>query len=611
LQQCSNTTRHTAEPRAISGVSTIRFTNLFAPCVLIAFSSALAACGSPSESSPPADSNDPNDTNTGDEGTLPEDDANGNGDGDATTNPETPGLNASDVIDFPSGVTVASPVSGTVGNGAGPLGPPNPGPYAGAPRLRLMVAAPNPDPNAPLPPPAGNAYAASANAIGDVLSGKVEIAETFNLSSFFTRGGNANCYGPSLSFQNHPNAIGPDPASGQFPGGDLGIWTASTESGEACAAAQLNARMRDVQNQVSMGLMGLAGLVAAYQSTGATWPADVVPGASIDLTPEMQAAGIADVSFNVASMTLGESGEGWSYTLDMAYSAAGGGTKNILLSLKHTVTDRDAGLFEGLLTYLIEDAYTDRNCRDRPNGDITINGSVHYIKSAETSLVLQARSGTACGLASAVPSANLLDAAITSSALSGNAVNPAGGWADNFNVFTAEFDPASLLGNYSYAWQAGSGDSHTRVLAVGLETEAAGEAYFGFGESVQTSLSGQIKGFICNWAGPGNQHATPDFAKYAQRQALTHDATTGRYLASAPSDSNITYAPTNSCMYDGSGSFVYDRNVNNDLGDDSVDTAAVMTSDTVLSFDLMTLADGEADIWEHITLRGYDLPSYP
>jgi hypothetical protein len=64
-------------------------------------------------------------------------------------------------------------------------------------------------------------------------------------------------------------------------------------------------------------------------------------------------------------------------------------------------------------------------------------------------------------------------------------------------------------------------------------------------------------------------------------------------------------------MYDGAGSFVYDRNLDNSLSDETTTTAGVMTSGTTLPFDLMTVADGEADIWEHIVSRGYELPAYP
>jgi hypothetical protein len=528
---------------------------------------------------------------------------------------EEDGLDASSIMDFPAGIAVASPVSGAAQVGApqpggvGPVGGSAQG-GLGAPAAfntsRWLVVIPP----APAPPPPPSAYDAATSVIRGVLSGSSSVESKFELQSFFRRAGNANCYGPSLKWEEHPGSTGTESA-GQLPGGDLGIWVASTESGEACAAAQLNARMQDVQAQVTMGLTGLAGLVAVYEHGGATWPDDVVPGSTLDLTAEMQATGVAGVTFDAASMALDDAGDTWSYAIELHYEAADGADKSIVLTLQHSVVDRDLEIFEGLLTYLIEDAYTERNCQDQPNGDITRNGSVHYVKSGASNVVLQARSGTACGSASSDASANLLDDAISSSRLTGFAVNPASNWSDNFNVFTAEFDPDSLLGSYSYAWQAGVGDSHTRVLAVGLETEAAGEAYFGFGDSVQTSLTGQIQGFICNWAGPGNDHAAPNFSRYAQRQALTRDTTRNRYVATGAAASDITYAPTSSCTYDGAGSFLYDRNLNGDLSDETTDTAAVMASGTALTLDLMSAADGEASVWDHILSRGYDLPSYP
>lgn len=526
------------------------------------------------------------------------------GGGDAWSRPQEAELAGLDVVDFPAGVTVASPVA-TGANRPGPMGPPSGGGSFAASRLRLMQSAGAPPPSAP-----ASAYVAAANKVVAVLGGTTSVAESFDLRAFFRRSGNANCYGPTLAWESHPDALGGDATTGQLPGGDLGIWVASTEGGEACAAAQLNARMLDVQSQVSMGLMVLAGLVQAYESTGAGWPDDVTPGDTLDLTEEMTAAGIEDVTFTAASMSRGDDGDTWTYVVELDYEAPGGGTKHVGTSLQHAVTDRDAGTFEGLLGYTIEDEYTDRNCGERPDGDHTLNGSVHYTKAGPSGLVLQARSATACGLASSSPSANLLDDPVESSALEGAAVNPDGDWADNFSIFTADFEPESSLGSYAYSWQAGAGDSHTRVLQVGLETEAGGEAYFGFGDRVQTSLSGQIQGFICNWAGPGGSHSPADFAKYAQRQALTRDAS-GRFVAADPSASNITYAPTNSCMYDGTGSFAYDRDLDGDLSDETPDTTAIMQSGTTLGFDLMTIADGEASIAEHIAARGYDLPSYP
>lgn len=530
---------------------------------------------------------------------------------------DTPPLDLSAVVEFPAGVTVASPVSGAPGLAAPPPGgspPPGSPPPGGNPNpnaalfaggLRLLADTDSLD-----DAPGKSAYAASAASIASVLSGESALASRFDASAFFVRGGNAPCYGPSLLWQNHPNATGGDPTSGQLPGGDLGIWSASAPGGEACAAAQLNARMRDVQSQVDMGLTGLAGLVAAYRAEGHTWPGDVSPGSSVDLTAALTTAGIEGATINLARISLDASGDVWSYTLDLDHGS-GAAARHVLIELSHAVTDRDAGTFEGLLRYVLEDSYGDRNCGALPSGDVSVNGSLHYIKDASNHLVLQARSATACGHASELPAANLLTEPVASTVLGGNAVDPAGAWQDNFNVFTAELDPETLEGSYSYAWQAGHGDGHSRVLDVGLDTPDAGEAYFGFGDRVQTSLSGEIRGFICNWAGPGNVHAGPDFARYAQRQFLTRDEATARFIVADDAASDITYAPTNSCMYDGAGSFVYDRNLDNSLSDESASSAGVMTSGTSLSFDLMTVADGEADIWEHIVGRGYELPAYP
>lgn len=587
-----------------------RKTSTTAPALLLALVSSVACTVQTTELDPsPGGSGGkgPTGENPGGSGGLSSG-GSGGGSGGTTPidqNPSSPALPTIDpasVIDFPASVTVASPVGAP---GAPPPNGPGPGGNAlSASGYRLLQD------GAPSVDEPKHVYAASTAFVAGVISGEVDLAERFDPRSFFVRAGNANCYGPSLAYAGHPDAPGGDAANGQLPGGDLGIWTASTESGEACAAAQLNARMRDVQAQVDMGLTGLAGIIAAYQADGHTWPDDVAPGSTIDLTDALEAVGIDEVAFIAASMSLDATGNVWSYTLDFDY-AADTGPKNISIVLSHAVTDREGALFEGLLSYLVEDSYPDRNCGDGPDGAISVNGSVHYIKSASDRLVLQARNGTACGHASLDVDANLLADEIESSVVSGYAVDPAGTWQDNFNVFTAEFDPDTLQGSYSYAWQAGSGDSHTRVLAVGIETESSGEAYFGFGDRVQTSIGGEIRGFICNWAGPGNNHSTPDFAKYAQRQFIVRDDETGRYVVPDASASDITYAPTNACMYDGTGSFVYDRDLDQSLEDESAETASVMTSGTTLPFDLMTVGDGEASIWDHIQGRAYSLPSYP
>jgi hypothetical protein len=85
----------------------------------------------------------------------------------------------------------------------------------------------------------------------------------------------------------------------------------------------------------------------------------------------------------------------------------------------------------------------------------------------------------------------------------------------------------------------------------------------------------------------------------------------------------MIYASTNSCTYDGSGSFIYDRDLDGELFNETTDTLVVDAAG-VLTLDLLSVshpgdysADVDAandvpDIWEVITnARGFSLPGYP
>jgi hypothetical protein len=95
------------------------------------------------------------------------------------------------------------------------------------------------------------------------------------------------------------------------------------------------------------------------------------------------------------------------------------------------------------------------------------------------------------------------------------------GWANNFSIFRADFNPVNNAGTYAYSWQAGAGDSHSRVLNVGIAGPDAlqGDAWFGFGQSLLSGaeLAGTINGFICNWAGPGADHSLIERARSDNR----------------------------------------------------------------------------------------------
>jgi hypothetical protein len=244
----------------------------------------------------------------------------------------------------------------------------------------------------------------------------------------------------------------------------------------------------------------------------------------------------------------------------------------------------------------------------------TNNGTLYYKRSSATDLLVNAREGGYCG--DGVVGATVTDADLDSSgaylfldpATTYDNGAHADGWANNFGIFSGRFNPGTQEGDYVYAWQAGGLDDHARVFQLGMNADAAdGEAYFGFGDSLGTS-DGSILGMICNWAGPGNSH-TP--SPYAQRQFFSFNATSGVF-ETPTGGSDIVYAPTNSCAYEGSpAGFTYDRDLSGVI--DGADVALVYSSTTApggaLDFDLMKTGSAST-IQEAINNLGFTLPPF-
>src|SRR5688572_26692841 len=110
----------------------IRHVHMIAPRLVAALASTLIACGAPSSASPAPETTDDSDDSgpsnpipTGSGGSSSNNDPGGGGTGGLSQDPLVPRLDVSNVVDFPAGITVASPMSGNVGNG-GPPGPPLP-----------------------------------------------------------------------------------------------------------------------------------------------------------------------------------------------------------------------------------------------------------------------------------------------------------------------------------------------------------------------------------------------------------------------------------------------------------------------------------------------------
>jgi hypothetical protein len=450
-----------------------------------------------------------------------------------------------------------------------------------------------------------SAFAARVERLDALLNGAVPTLTTLVKPELLVATDrDAGCYGPALKYlgAGHPDAPS-GAADGELPPGDVGLWIETdATTGDACAAAQLNARMTGAAMRGNQALRMLAILAQkAAISAGGLPSAGAAP---LDLTASMPTS-IPGLSFTQA--TIGQAVAG---TYDYAIKATlihptTSRTHAIELSLTHaTVT---AGTdFNGLLKYAVTDQFTGGNCPGSTGSDVTWVGTLRYDKSSETELDLSHRSGMYCGkgstaLASDVGATYESDGQLDpASKLSGST-----GWGNNFSRFAASLNPNTEAGRYVYAWQAGPQDSHSRTLQVNMTTLAASKAadtYFGYGVDIaDTGVNkGLIQGMFCNWAGPGNGPKSA-YTPFAQRQIMSLSGSNW-----AASVSNILYAPTNSCTDTSSTSAWLDRNVDGtvDASDGPVSIDSTTTVGTTQKFLIDQGTD--ADIKTRI---GFTLPS--
>ncbi|MCF2857986.1 hypothetical protein L1286_10935 [Pseudoalteromonas sp. SMS1] len=444
--------------------------------------------------------------------------------------------------------------------------------------------------------PASPTYFWATRRIDALLDGETPLLDVFRIQSFYRIGKNADCFGPQVVYQGHPNSADPATNSGTLPSGDLGLWLASESDGNACAVAQTNALLDGTKERSRMALMTLASMVSAAIDDGSGLPEE---GASVDLTTQMNSKGLANVNFSTASISL-TSGI-WQYNITLEYTV-GGSRYDIDLTMTHT-PGGDRSNYAGLLNYSVEGEvgvlgieFPGGNCSQNQR---TLVGSLAY-ERADQQMSLQARTATLCG--HSVSGAFNSDQQVNVQNKYHSTDNP-DGWSENFAIFGADFDLTSLAGDYAYVWQAGVNDSHSRILNIGFNdaTLENGEAHFGYGTDIDQT-NGLIQGFICNWAGPGNDHT---LQAYTQRQFFEYDSSTSTYLGTEHR-ANIEYAPTNNCDYDGTGSFVFDIDVSGALGDISQEDAAMSFNN-----DLWAPTDPTLTVAESILARGLKVPDVP
>ena len=443
--------------------------------------------------------------------------------------------------------------------------------------------------------PSVPSYFEATEQIGQILEGELAISDAFDVTEFYRVSINADCFGPQLKYQDHPEAASSASASGTLPSGDLGLWLAEDSSGNACSVAQVNALLSGIESQTQMALMVIASFISVADSEGESLPED---GASIDLTTYMNAQGITDVTFDSATISL-LSGI-WVYASELDYQVSGDDYR-ITISMTHTPSDEETN-YTGLLQYSVEGkegvagiSWPGFNCSQNER---TFAASLSYNR-ADDEMNLQLRNATLCGHSvNNIYNANgLVDVDNTYSSSNSD------GWSENFAILGADFDLTSLSGSYSYVWQAGVNDSHSRIFNIGFNDTSLdnGEAHFGYGEQV-TDTDGWIQGFICNWAGPGASHT---LISKTQRQFFEYDSSLGVYIGTEHR-ANIEYAPTTSCDYDGTGSFVFDIDLSDVLGDNTLEVSSL-----IFTNDLWESSDTSLTVPEALAARGISVPSVP
>jgi hypothetical protein len=443
----------------------------------------------------------------------------GSGDDDADLDPDAgddvgdDGGPGGEDAPFPVGLAVASPLSrGDSGMGPAPTARQS----GGMQVLPLINVTP------------GKSFSEKQAELAALLSGTT--AEDCALVLPHQMGGYSPlCYGPSLDYEDHPDGTG----TGQLPSGDLGIWEATQGESEPCAAAKLSSLINNVGDKVDYGLYMAASMVCLMNVNGVAMPAE---GASQDLTALVDGSvsannpGFTVHEASVARLADDASGDAvyaYSVNIDVLETISPTDEYTVTLDtvLEHVFDAASPGSYHGAMRGTIG-AF---GMRDPEAYSVAYERTGEYLRYG---LLLASYPADAEGL---------FDDA--------GKIDIAGDWTGNLNQGVFDLDAETgTFGNVSFAWQAGRGDSHTRVFNVfveGGEASVSGCGFFGFGPRFDadtgTASYNSISTFICNWAGPGNQHT--GLVGSAQKQCFASEA--GGPLA--VTENHIAYAPVNDC----------------------------------------------------------------
>lgn len=361
------------------------------------------------------------------------------------------------------------------------------------------------------------------------------------LTDITTNAPAVSCYGPNLAYINHPEGTadgddtysggingGSDMSDGVLPGGDLGLWSATVTDGTACAAAKINADIQGINYKVDNALLLSAAMSCVLRAAGQSLPA---VGSSVDLTSAFSTAVTANnPTATISSATIARESDSGSNAVYLYTISGTLNSKTVTINLKHSPQNSDNTQYVGRLWTAV-------------SGSQSSGFSVSYEKTASKVLFKM----TSSNFPNNETSTNMFN---TDGTFKLN-----GTWNGNIALTKAELDSTTFLGKFSYAWQAGTGDSHARVFNAYTASSGGadlGYAFFGFGQNFSNSGAGQasdaaISTFICNWAGPGGSHNAATGVGKAQKQYLKF--VTDKWVPNPDvADPNkLDYAPVTTC----------------------------------------------------------------
>jgi hypothetical protein len=331
----------------------------------------------------------------------------------------------------------------------------------------------------------------------------------------------STCYGPEISYLNHPDGADGAACSAGAPCldyGDVGIWLASSTTGEACSVEKANSTLKTGADTINFAMRTFASLLCAANALKLKVPS--VGGDPIDLAVVINKV-VTGSSLSAASIAQLQPRAGAISTWQTRFNGTIGGN-TLKMTLVHSPLNSNNTTFAGHVFGVIGTA-----------GSAAAFSYTYRQTSSQLDSVARF----------AVPSSSTVEPFNVDNVLDFNSPDLVGQMG---HYAISRMDPTTGLGTTNLGWMDNLSETHSRVIqatiAPGLSSDV-GIAYAGFGNSLTSTDPAMIKKMICNWNGPGA--VRNGLVGKAQAQKLARNAS-GMLT---PSQNAITYAPTNTCDY--------------------------------------------------------------